>query len=149
MADDQVAKFGKAAADAAKGFYLEALSQFREIIDADPRGNLADDAAYNISICYLRTGQLTNAAVQCEKVLSEYPDSMIAQFAGSKEFGRTGAKALLALVNISVASGDKSKANGYLERLREYADSYIVEVDAHGAERRVSFVELAERLLES
>lgn len=110
--------------------YVDAITSFRSIVETEPSDSLADDAMFNVGLCYLKIQQVARAREAFSKVLSDYPDATIDHVPGQREFGRTAAKALLALVDLSLAEANRTQALEYAEKLRDYSDSYILVGDS-------------------
>lgn len=108
-------------------FYVDAIEAFRSITSTAPDSPLADDATFNLGLCYLKIQQLDRARECFEKILSDYPDGTIDPGPDQKEFGRTAAKALLALVELALANGAREQASAFAERLEEYQDSWVLQ----------------------
>jgi TolA-binding protein len=124
--------------------YVDGITSFRSILETEPSDSLADDAMFNIGLCYLKIQQVARAREAFSKVLSDYPDATIDHAPDQREFGRTAAKALLALVELSLAEGNRTQALEYADQLRDYSESYILMGD-YGEKK--SFLQLAEERL--
>jgi tetratricopeptide (TPR) repeat protein len=122
----------------ARGFLFDAITAFREAIRLDPRGDLADDALYNIGACFLRMRLLKDAEEAFSRIIQQYPNATISATVGGNEHGRTAAKALLGRIHARLGQGDERGARDDLESLRGYDDSYAT--DPSG--RRRTFHEL-------
>lgn len=147
MNDESNALFLEAIEHAQREFYIDAIEVFRNLIENNPRGPLADDATYNLGLCYLNINQLEKARENFDRVLSDYGDGLIDPVPEQKEFGRTAAKALFALVKLALLENDRSQAGKYIEKLKNYSDSWVIQTTNSG-ETKISFHELAKALLE-
>ena len=123
------AAFGEAVERVAQGFLFDAVPSFRDAIDADPKGPLADDALFNIGGIYLQMGLVKDAEEAFTELIGAYPDATISATAGAKEFGRTAAKAFLGRLRSRLAAGDQHGARADLMALAGYTDSWVVTSD--------------------
>ncbi len=130
---------------AQKGFYFDAIENFQQIVQSDPTGSFADDATFNVGICYMKVRQFAKAVEAFEKVLSDYPEGVIESELPGNEYGRTAAKALLGLVEASLLLNEKDKAEQHCARLRAYSDSFVLRPDTG---QKVPFSEIARSMIE-
>ena len=141
---DAQLKFREGLLLASRNLPSEALHAFRELVDAWPKDDLADDALYNVGACYLAMNQFPQAASAFESLLKDYPDATIATDENDgRESGRTAAKAWLGLVSARLGVGDLEGARKACEELQSFEDSKIH--PAPGIER--SFHDVALSLL--
>ena len=136
-------KFEEAVAAAAQNQLVDAAGAFREVVDRWPEDELADDALYNLGACYLAMSQYTLASETFKQVISKYPNATIHGGSGSRETGRTAAKAWLALVATHLGQGDVAAAEAASAKLADFSDSKVM--PAPGVER--SFHDIAKSLL--
>jgi tol-pal system protein YbgF len=79
---DIAENYRRALALIAQGKHAEARAAFQQIFDADPTGNLADNALFWIGETYFATGDYRNAMRYYERVIKEFaeenkaPDAM-------------------------------------------------------------------------
>jgi len=142
-------KFLSALKIANEGKDAEALKLFEEVIAADPQGDLADDALYNIGIMQFKQVEFDKAVVTFKKVIEEMPDSTIAEFEGSMEHGKTPAKAWLGLINCYLAMGQEVEAWDALDKLEAFPNSYVMYSNDHGVTFRKTFKMLGQDLLDT
>ena len=128
------------------GFYFDGINKFNELIKLDPKGDLADDAQFNIGLCYLKMNIPKQAIEHFEKVISDYPDSTIAYSDENKEYGRTPAKAYLGLINCYLQLGNQDKTQECLSALSEFEDSYVLQEDK-GVGKKVTYYQLAKEMI--
>jgi len=145
MNDDTQTLFLQAIEHAQREFYIDAIEAFQNLVETDPGSPLADDATFNLGLCYLKINQLDKARECFEKILSDYADGTIDPVPNQKEFGRTAAKALLALVELALTENDRSHAVAYADKLKEYEDSWVLVEGGQG--EKVSFYNLAKKMI--
>jgi tetratricopeptide (TPR) repeat protein len=107
-------------------FFIDAIEQFKKILKDFPDSELADDAEYNISLCYYELNQFDSAIINLKKLIKDYPDATITVLGAGNEFGRTAAKAYLLMINCYLALDELGKANEILSLMEPYNDSYII-----------------------
>ncbi len=127
MAKDVAQLFAAGVELARTEFHVDAIEKFKEAMAADPKGELADDAVYNIGLCYFKMSRFETALAQFRNVIEEYPDSTIADDPTTNEYGRTVAKAHLGMLNCYLALGQEDKAREALEALAQFDDSYVIQ----------------------
>jgi tetratricopeptide (TPR) repeat protein len=125
-------------------FFIDGIDKFRQIIELDPTGDLADDAQFNIGLCYLKMNLPKQAIENFWKVIKEYPDSTIAFSEQNQEFGRTPAKAYLGLLTCYLQLGDEKHISECKNKLLEYEDSYVIIEE----DEKVSYYELAKSMID-
>lgn len=130
-----------------KGEYAGAEAAFGEVIAADPQGDLADDALYNLGLGYFQQQQFDRAEEAFRKLIDEYPESTIAEFENSVEHGKTPAKARLGLINCYLAMGRENEARALLDELAPLTDSWVM-VPGPGGPVQKTFHRLAVELLD-
>jgi tetratricopeptide (TPR) repeat protein len=107
-------------------FFLDAIDQFENLVRGFPVSELADDAVYNIALCYFELNQFERAIERLKALIAEYPDAMITDVGGGNEHGRTAAKAYLLLLNCHLALGDLERSKEIVPLLEEYPTSFVV-----------------------
>jgi TolA-binding protein len=138
--------FARAVQLAQGEFYLDAIEQFRSLVEMEDAEGLDDDAAYNIGLCFFKMKAFQRAAEQFRRVIEEYPEATIAGEECPGEFGRTAAKAHLGLLMCALATGNRTEADAQLAALQQYPDSYVLEGEE---QTRRTFHELGEELIEN
>lgn len=131
--------FREAVERAMQGYGFDAISLFRDAIVADPTGDLADDALFNIGAAFLQMRLVKDAEEAFTELLERYPSATIAAVYNGNEHGRTAAKALLGRMQARLAAGDFEGAKADRAALAAYPDSWVT--DPRGARR--TFMELA------
>jgi outer membrane protein assembly factor BamD (BamD/ComL family) len=143
MHEQEINYFLEGLKDIKGNFFIDAIEQFKKIVTEFPDSELADDAEYNISLCYYELNQFDNAIVNLQKLIIDYPDATITILGAGNEFGRTAAKAYLLMVNCYLALGKLEKTKEILTLLEPYTDSYVMN---NG--ERVTYHELAKRTID-
>jgi outer membrane protein assembly factor BamD (BamD/ComL family) len=143
MHEQEINYFLEGLKDIKENFFIDAIEQFKKIVTEFPDSELADDAEYNISLCYYELNQFDNAIVNLQKLIIDYPDATITILGAGNEFGRTAAKAYLLMVNCYLALGKLEKTKEILTLLEPYTDSYVMN---NG--ERVTYHELAKRTID-
>lgn len=67
--------YNQARIDYTQGRYALAISGFQDVLGADPRGDLADNAHYWVGESYFAQRQYERAIESFDKVVRDYPDS--------------------------------------------------------------------------
>lgn len=67
--------YNQARIDYTQGRYPLAISGFKEVLDLDARGDLADNAHYWMGECYLAQRQYDPAIQEFDRIIRDYPDS--------------------------------------------------------------------------
>ncbi|AQQ71373.1 outer membrane assembly lipoprotein YfiO [Limihaloglobus sulfuriphilus] len=145
--DKAIVLFQEAIELLSNNFYIDGISKFKEIIALDPAGDLADDAQFNIGLCYMKMNAIKQAIENFQKVIDEYPDSIIAFSEQNLEYGRTPAKAYLGLLTCYIQLGNQIKVKECLEELKDFQDSYVV-ITSGKEEEKILYYELAKQAIE-
>tara|TARA_B110000046_G_scaffold173791_1_gene196801 strand:+ start:845 stop:1288 length:444 start_codon:yes stop_codon:yes gene_type:complete len=124
MHDKEISIFTEGLKQAQDEFFIDSIEVFHKLIDAYPDSELADDALYNIGLCYFKMNQPVKSIEFFNKVINNYPDATISILDGGKEFGKTAAKCYFAIVNCHLAMGDLEKAQAV--NIADYPNSYVV-----------------------
>lgn len=131
--------FAQALDMAQSGFLFDAISAFKALA-TERRSDMADDAQCNIGLCYLRMHLYKDALEAFARVISDFPDSTIAQVAGSShEFGQTAAKARLGRVHAYLGMGDAASARVEADSIAD-GESHVVAGDG----TKTTFKQLAD-----
>lgn len=109
----------------------------------DKQDELADDALFNVGICFLNMRLYHDAVAYFTKVIQGYPQATIAAVGGAPEFGRTAAKAHYGRLRAHLALGDRPAAEKDLEALKDFKDSYVLDP----AGRKRTFLDLGREAL--
>lgn len=125
------------------GFLFDAIENFK-IVATVPRSPWADDALFNVGLCYLQMKLYGEAISTFADVIERFPRSKIAQVGDAKEFGRTAAKAHLGRVHAFLAIGDRDAAEQETALLRPMKDSFV----KGPGRRKRSFYTLAREALQ-
>ena len=120
-------------------FYIDAIHQFQSLIKEFPESDLADDALYNVGLCYYEMCQFEKAIEVLEKMIEEYPDATITALEEGNEFGKTAAKAYYLIIQCYIGLDNLDKAESYIPIIEKYNNTYITQDD-----NKVSFKTLAE-----
>ena len=119
-------------------FFVDAIHIFQKLVDEFPESDLADDALYNIGLCYYEMNQLPKCIEVLEKMIDKYPDATISALEKENEFGKTAAKAYYLIVLCYIGLNDIQKAESFIPILCEYNDSYFIKND-----EKITFTQLA------
>jgi tetratricopeptide (TPR) repeat protein len=127
MHDKEIQYFTKALQQARDEFYLDAIGEFRKLIEEFPSSELADDAYFNIGLCYFNMNQFGEAIDMYRTVIEQYPEATISILDGGNEFGRTAAKCHYAILNCQLGLGNIDSAKQQINDLESFdSDSYIL-----------------------
>jgi len=124
-------------------FFIDAIELFKKLVREFPDSELADDAEYNISLCYYELNQFDSAIANLKKLIKDYPDATITVLGAGNEFGRTAAKAYLLMINCFLALGELDKTREVLSLMEPYHDSYIINDG-----ERITYHELAQKTID-
>ncbi len=145
MHDKEIQYFTKALQQAGNEFYLEAIGEFRVLIEEFPNSELVDDALYNMGLCYFQMNQFDKAIEHYQQVIDKYPDATISVLEECNEFGKTAAKCNYAIMNCFLGQGEVDKAKQIIDMLNKYdEDSYVLVND-----KKITFKELSEKALKT
>lgn len=123
-------------------FFVDAINKFQQLINEFPQSALADDAMYNIGLCYYEMNQFEKAISILQNMNDFYPDATITAIDANNEFGETAAKAYLLMVNCYLAEGKVAKAQEIIPMIEKYPNSYVMNED-----ERISFAQLANQAM--
>jgi tetratricopeptide (TPR) repeat protein len=107
-------------------FFVDAIHIFQKLVDEFPESDLADDALYNIGLCYFEMNQLQKSIEVLEEMIEKYPDATITALESGNDFGKTTAKAYYLIVQCYIGLGDIQKAESYIPILKNYTNTYVV-----------------------
>lgn len=143
MHDKEIQYFTEGLQQAQQEFYLDAINKFNILIDEFPDSDLADDALFNIGLCYFKMKQLEQAIETFNQVIINYPDATISSLDNANEFGKTAAKCHYGIFQCYILLEKKEQAQEELEKLKSFNQSAYVVLDG----KKVSFEELANKFL--
>jgi len=123
--NEELELFTKAIKFASNEQYLDAVQEFDTIINKFPKSNLADDAIYNIGLCYFNMHQLDVAITHFNKIIKEYPEATI-HSPNKNEEGKTAAKALLGIFNCYFIQNKIDDAKKIIEQLSTYDNNSFI-----------------------
>tara|TARA_B100001971_G_C18220868_1_gene557105 strand:- start:948 stop:1406 length:459 start_codon:yes stop_codon:yes gene_type:complete len=126
MHEKEIQFFTEAFKLAQENFYVDAIHKFQELVNDYPESDLADDAMYNIGLCYYQMNQFQKCVDVLEKMIEKYPDATITALENGNEFGKTAAKAYYLIVQCYIGLGDIQKAGSFIPILENYTDSYVM-----------------------
>ena len=124
-------------------FFIDAIEQFKNLVKEFPDSELADDAEYNISLCYYEMNQFDIAILNLQRLIKDYPEATITVLGAGNEFGRTAAKSYLLMINCYLARGEIEKTKEILSLMEPYHDSYIINEG-----NQISYHDLAKNAIE-
>ena len=119
-------------------FFVDGIHNFQKLVDEFPESDLADDALYNIGLCYYEMNQLQKCIEVLEEMIEKYPDATITALENENEFGKTAAKAHYLIVLCYIGLNDIQEAESYIPILKEYNDTYFIKDD-----QKITFAQLA------
>ena len=123
-------------------FFVDAIHIFQKLVDEFPESDLADDALYNIGLCYFEMNQLQKSIEVLEEMIEKYPDATITALESGDDFGKTAAKAYYLIVQCYIGLGDIQKAESYIPILENYPNTYVIKNS-----EKLSFAQLAKELI--
>ncbi len=126
MHEKEIIYFTEAFKLAGEKFYIDSIHKFQELVNDFPESDLADDAMYNIGLCYFEMNQFNKCVELIEEMIKKYPESTITALENSNEYGKTAAKGYYLIIQCFIALGDIQKAEKYVTILNNYTDSYII-----------------------
>ena len=100
--------------------YVDAIHKFQKLVDDFPESDLADDALYNIGLCYYEMNQFQKSIEVLEEMIDKYPDATITALENGNEFGKTSAKAYYLIVQCYIGLDNIKKAESYIPILKQY-----------------------------
>jgi len=139
MIDKEIEYFKEGLEQANEEFYLDAINKFSILIDEYPSSDLADDALFNIGLCYFNMKQLDHAIESFNQVIINYPEATISEIDEGAEFGKTAAKCHYLIFQCYLLLGKEENAKIELSNLMPFSQNTYVIVN----DRKVSFEELA------
>lgn len=125
-------------------FYVDAIHKFQGLVDEFPESDLADDAMYNIGLCYYEMNQFQKCIDVLIGMIEKYPNATITALENGDEFGKTAAKAYYLIVQCYIGLGDIQKAESYIPILEKYTNTYVIKGSV-----KISFAQLAEESIET
>jgi tetratricopeptide (TPR) repeat protein len=141
MHDKEIKYFTEALQFAQQDFYVDAIAKFKTLIDEFPDSDLADDAYYNIGLCYYNLNQFEKAINTFQYLITTYPEGSISVLEGGKEFGKTAAKAYYGILNCYLGLGKPDEAEKLIAVIRNYNTSTYLLVN----NEKTTFEEMAKK----
>lgn len=138
MHDEEIISFTDSIQLAQNKFYVDAIHKFQGLIDKYPESDLADDAMFNIALCYYEMCQFQKSIDTIEAMIEKYPESTISALEGANEFGKTAAKGYYLIIQCYIGLSDVDKAKSYLENVKAFDSSYIMQ-----GEEKLTFYDLS------
>lgn len=142
MHDKEIQYFTEGLQQAQQEFYLDAINKFQVLIDEYPNSDLADDALFNIGLCYFKMKQLEQAIEAFNQVIINYPDASISSLDNANEFGKTAAKCHYGIFQCLLLLSKEEEALKELEKLKPFNQNTYVLIE----EKKVNFEELAKEI---
>lgn len=139
MHDKEIQYFTEGLQQAQQEFYLDAINKYQVLIDEYPNSDLADDALFNIGLCYFKMKQLEQAIEAFNQVIINYPDASISSLDNANEFGKTAAKCHYGIFQCLLLQGSKEEAKKELEKLKPFNQNTYILFDGE----KVSFEKIA------
>ena len=107
-------------------FVFDAINSFQFLVDNYPNSEFADDALYNIGLCYFEIGNFLKAIDFYDIVIRNYPSSKINSSKNNNEYGLTSSKCHLSKIHCFIALNQLEKAKKELKFLEKDKNSYIM-----------------------
>lgn len=126
MHEKEIKNFIEALQLAKNRFYVDAIQKFQNVVDEFPESDLADDALYNLALCYYEMNQFIKSIEVIEEMIRNYPDATITALENSNEFGKTAAKGYYLIFQCYIGLGDIEKAKSYLTILEQFPNTYVI-----------------------
>jgi len=126
MHEKEIKNFIEALQLAKNRFYVDAIQKFQNVVDEFPESDLADDALYNLALCYYEMNQFYKSIEVIENMIQKYPDATITALENSNEFGKTAAKGYYLIFQCHIGLGNIEKAKSYLPILDKYPNTYVI-----------------------
>jgi tetratricopeptide (TPR) repeat protein len=142
MHDKEIQYFTEGLNLAKDEFYLDSINKFKMLIDEYSQSDLADDALYNIGLCYFKIKQFDQAIETFNQVITNYPDATISALDSGNEFGKTAAKCHYGIFQCFLFKDKLDEANNELKKLKPFNHNTHVLIEGE----KVSFEELANKM---
>ena len=127
MHDKEIQYFTEGLNLAKDEFYLDSINKFKMLIDEFPQSDLADDALYNVGLCYFKMKQFEQAIETFNQVITNYPNATISALDSGNEFGMTAAKCYYGILSSHLALGDINNAKSIIKELKPFnTNTYII-----------------------
>ena len=127
MHDKEIQYFTEGLHLAMDDFYLDAIHKFNMLVDEFPQSDLADDALYNVGLCYFKLKQFEQAKEIFNLVIINYPEATITALENGNEFGLISAKCFLGIFNCHFIEDNMDNAKEIIETLKTFdQNSYLV-----------------------
>jgi tetratricopeptide (TPR) repeat protein len=143
MHDKEIQYFSEGLSLVKNEFYLDSINKFKMLIDEYPQSDLADDALYNIGLCYFKMKQFELAIETFNQVINNYPDATISALDNGNEFGKTAAKCHYGCFQCYLLLNEKENAEIEIKNLKSFNKSTYIIVD----NKKISFEKLAITML--
>jgi len=144
MHDNEIQYFTEGLHLAKDEFYLDSINKFKMLIDEYPQSDLADDALYNVGLCYFKMKQFEQAIETFNQVITNYPDATISALDNGNEFGLTAAKCHYSSLFSYLALNKEEKAIEELAKLKAYNHNSHIIIDGN----KLTFEDLAKKVFE-
>lgn len=122
-------------------YYVDAIHKFNMLIDDYPESDLADDALYNVGLCYFKMKQFELAIETFYKVIFDYPNAEISVL--ENEFGKTDAKCYYSIFLSHLALGQKEKAAEIKLQLKDFSNDNYIDIN----NERKTYFELSDMIM--
>jgi tetratricopeptide (TPR) repeat protein len=142
MHDKEIQYFTEGLNLAKDEFYLDSINKFKMLIDEYPQSDLADDALYNVGLCYFKIKQFEQAIETFNQVITNYPDATISALDSGNEFGKTAAKCHYGIFQCFLLLGKVEEVNNELEKLKPFNQNTYILIEGE----KVSFEKLAKKM---
>ena len=144
MHDKEIILFTNGLKFAQDEFFLDSINEFYTLVEDYADSELADDALYNIGLCYFEMNSFVKAIEIYNVVINDYPGSTISSLEGRGESGKTAAKCHYAILNCFLALNKLKEATRELQKAKEYPESFVIYEG-----KRITFYQLAMQALKT
>jgi outer membrane protein assembly factor BamD (BamD/ComL family) len=129
MHDKEIQYFTEALLLVQQEFFVDAIGKLKDLIGEYPNSDLADDAQYNIGLCYFQLNQFEKSVEAFNYLIANYPEGSISVLDGGSEFGKTTAKAYLGIMNCYLGLGKVEEAEKLIPVIKNYSSNTYVMVN--------------------
>jgi len=125
--------------------YIDAIHKFNMLVEEFPESDLADDALYNVGLCYFKMNQFEMAIETFQQDIYNYPDATISALDIGDAVGMTAAKCYYSIVLCHLALGKIELAIKATAQLDQFSENTYVLAD----NQNKTYAELADHALKA
>jgi len=126
-------------------YYIDAIHKFNMLVEESPESDLADDALYNVGMCYFRMNQYELAIETFNQVISSYPEATISLYDHENAVGITAAKCYYGIFLCYLILGQRDLAIETKAQLKQFSENTYVLTD----NQKKTYSELADHALKT